>query len=633
MSVRYLFFICLLWLLPAATPLHAQTNAQAERLYAEALRAYAQRNYTDAYQSMESALQADRSFINAYSTLGEWYYTAHRFRDALRVFTDGSKNCTNGARLFAKPLAKALMASYYPSSALQTLNAYAPAKMPEDWKQLVANAGFMQTALTHPWEDTIYNMGLRINSPDPEMYPRIAADTQTMYFTRRMNGVDEDFFYAVVDSCGGWFSARNMGAPPNTPDHESAQMISADRHYLFFTRCENRSENGWDMGGCDLFMAYKPGAVWSIPQNFGGTINSPGYEGMPYLSPDNRELFFVSNREGGYGGLDIYVSRFEEGLWQAPRNMGAHINTTGNETAPFLHADNQTLYFSSTGQPGMGGADLYFCKRIDDSVFSAAVNLGYPINTVADENSLSVSADGNTLYFASDRDSMAGNFDIYQMQLPAPLRPQTITFLKGYVYDSLTKERLNYANIYINNLAGKQLLRVQSNRGDASFMIPLATNQTFTYYADRIGYLEMTDTMHFTTQHLGTPEEYNIALLPQGYVKPMSDSSILVIYFPINSSSLSDSDRSAINAALAPWLLEKQLSFLVNGYTDNTGTPIINEQLSYMRSRLVAEQLYTLGIDPLQVQAQGWGEAQPLADNADEVGRGRNRRVELIIRR
>ena len=117
----------------------------------------------------------------------------------------------------------------------------------------------------------------------------------------------------------------------------------------------------------------------------GATINSPGYEGMACLSADNRELYFVSDRAGGLGGKDIWVSRFEEGLWQEPKNLGPQINTKADEVAPYLHMDNRTLYFASEGLQGMGGFDIHYARRMNDTTWGKPVNIGYPINSTADD--------------------------------------------------------------------------------------------------------------------------------------------------------------------------------------------------------------------------------------------------------
>jgi outer membrane protein OmpA-like peptidoglycan-associated protein len=608
-------------------------SSKALRLYDKALLYNKEKKTDKAYNEMGRAIAEDPGFADAYSILGLWYFQAHQFQLAVNVFRDAAKNCKNGNTLFAKPLVRCLLYNMNVDSAEYVIDTYAPTKKDSEWQHMRVQAATIRQATGTAWKDTAFNMGPRINTPDPELYPSITADTQTFYFTRRVGGVNDDFYCAVPDSCGGWFTARNMGRPLNTPDHESAQFISADGHYLFFTRCGNRSENGWDRGDCDLFMAYRTAddSLWSVPQSFGGTINSPAYEGMPCLSADNRELYFVSDRPGGYGGTDIWVSRFEDGVWQRPINLGPSVNTPGNESAPFLAVDNRTLYFTSDGHPGLGGTDLFTCTRINDSNWTTPVNMGYPINTTANEKSLCITTDGQKLYFSSDRDSVEGNYDIYQMHLPKPLQPKPIGYVWGYVYDSISKDRLNYASIFISDAAtGDTMYHFQSNRGDASYMAPLPLNHTYIYYTQRIGYTDIADTLQLGAARLDT---LNITMLSQDYVKPISDTLVATIHFPLNSATLSDSDKAIINKAMDPWMLEKGITVMINGYTDNTGSPMINEQLSYQRADLVSQQITAMGIDPMMIKSQGWGEAKTIATNDTEEGRMQNRRVEVIIRR
>lgn len=401
------------------------------------------------------------------------------------------------------------------------------------------------------------------------------------------------------------------------------------------TRCDNRSENGWDQGGCDLFMAYTAAdSVWSIPLSFGATINTPSFEGMATLSSDNRELFFVSNRPGGYGGMDIWSSRFEHGLWQLPHNLGPTINTTADETAPFIYADNETLYFTSNGHPGMGGKDLYQVKKTGDTTWGAPVNLGWPINTPYDEVSLSLDATGDTAYFASDRDSLTGNFDLYQVALPQTAKPGAIGYYSGYIYDSLEYTPLNYANIYFtDSVTGKEAYHVVSNRGDGSYMIALPAGHSYSLMLSRIGYLQMMDTLRCSVTDVQHPNSRNFALLPVGYEKPVTDSLVLTICFKKNSTSLTDSDKALLTRTLEPWTTVKDARLLINGYTDNTGTPLLNEQLSYARARIVSELVKVAGFHEELIQPQGWGEANPLAANDTEENRDKNRRVEIVIRR
>jgi outer membrane protein OmpA-like peptidoglycan-associated protein len=621
-----LFLLLLLSVAAQAQP------ASAVKHFERAMTYMAQKESGKACSDMEEAIKDDPTYTDAYSTLGQWYFDLHQYDKAVDVFSRASKNCPKGNVNFAKPLVKSLICNYQPAEALRLCAQYAPKYNDASWERIKAQALFVSQALAHPLPDTPKNLGCRINTSDPEMFPGISADTQMLYYTRRMNGEDEDFFFSTVDSCGGWFTGRNMGSPPNTPDEESSEYISVDRHYLFFTRCNNRSDNGWEKGGCDLFMAYRVAvdSPWTIGQTFGATINSPGYEGMPCLSADNRELYFASDRPGGYGGLDIWVSRFQNGYWQVPRNLGPRINTAGNETAPFLHPDNNTLYFASTGMAGMGGSDLYYCRRMNDTTWSTPKDLGYPLNTSSDENSICVTPDGQKCYIASDRDSSAGNFDIYEMKLPPALQPVPVGIVKGIVYDSLSKDLLNYASIHILKPNGEELYHFMSNRGDASYMITLPAGINYHWHIDRVGYTSLEDS--FTLRDRSTVN-YNISLLPSDYVMPVNDSLILTIHFPLNSAKLSDSDLADIRRAMDPWAFEKGIVIYVNGYTDNTGNPMINEQLSFNRANLVTKAITDLGYDPVNIESKGWGEANPVAPNDGEENWAKNRRVEIIIRR
>jgi outer membrane protein OmpA-like peptidoglycan-associated protein len=611
----------------------AQVPAHAQQDYDAALKYKAKKDTEKACMRMESAIRSYPAYDAAYSTLGEWYFLSHQYDKAADVFARAAKSCDKGAQKFAFPEARALLFAGRESEALSILNANAAAKKADEWESLKKQAAFMRNALLHPWPDTIFNMGCRINTGVAEMYPYITADGKTLYYTRRTNGIDEDFYRSDPDSCGGWFSGKPLGYPLNTPSQEAAQMISADRHYLFFMRCDNRSPNGWDKGGCDLYMAYTADSNWSTPESFGATINTPAYEGMPCLSSDNRELYFVSNRPGGYGGLDIWMTRFENGLWQMPRNLGPEINTPGNEVAPYLFADNATLYFASDGHVGMGGSDLYMAKRADDTTWNAPENLGYPINTQYDEISLNLTADGKHAYFTSNRNNDAGDFDIYEMNWPEALRPSPVTFIKGYVYDSISHERLNYSSLILSDaISGQELYRYTSNRGDGSFTFSLPVGKKYALFTDRVTYQSRYDTLSCDSQYLAEPMVYNISLLPSDYQKPVIDTQVLSVYFKKNSTTLADSDKIIIGQALQHWKDEKDIQVFINGYTDNSGTPLINEQLSYQRAYLVSGVLSGMGFSNDVLTVHGWGEANPLAANDTEENRDKNRRVEIIIR-
>jgi len=635
MRLRILIIIYGL-LVSVAAMAQVHKNRRASRLYVRAFHFKVINDEPKAIKKMLRSISKNPSAPDAYMQLGEWYFEGHQFRQAADIYKEASINCVNGGRRFAKQLAKSLLYSGSPDNALQIISANYTVRDSAVWNKLRAQGYFMKRALANPVCEWPANMDVLVNSPDPELFPAMAVDTQTIYFTRRVNDMDEDLYKAAFDSCGGWFEAEDMGMPPNSPEQESSMFISADGHYLFYTRCGNRSPDGFSEGGCDLYMAYREviDSDWTIGELFGSTINTPNYEGMPSLSPDNRELYFVSDRPGGYGGYDIYISRFEDGLWQLPVNAGPAINTAGNETAPYIASDNQTLYFSSDGWPGMGGSDIFISHKLNDTTWDAAQNLGYPINTAYDEKSECLNLDSRKLYFASDRQGAAGNFDLYETILPEYLRPIPVAYLKGYVYDSLTKARLNYATIFIRNArTGQNIYQLHSNRGDGSYLVTLQMGNKYALSTESIGYPPIDDTLELDTAYVHKALVHNVALLPEGYLSPINDTLIATLHYDVNIVDLSKEDRATLSGALAPWLLEKAITVTVNAYTDNTGTPMINEELSSKRAAVVAKEVVAMGIDESMVQSKGWGESRMIAPNDNEVGQRKNRRVEIIIKR
>ena len=632
-------FIVLLLLLVAQT-VHVcgQTGKKCARLYNAAIKLHAAKQYDKACKKMKQAIKAEPKYDETYSLLGQWYFEQQKFQQAADIFRQASLKCRNGANRFARALARSYVFSGQADNALAIINAHNNTITSDstDWRRLREQALFVRQAMMERQPCTPQNLGVRINTKYPELFPSMSADTSKLYFTRKVNNMDEDLFTSDADSCGGWFTAQNFGAPPNTADPEYAQFVSADGHYVFFTRCDNRTYDGWAEGGCDLFMAYRVAndSPWTQPQPFGATINTLSFEGMPSLSADNRELYFVSDRAGGFGGYDIWISRFENGLWQLPVNAGPSINTPGNETAPYINIDNRTLYFTSDGRPGMGGTDLYVSRKITDNTWDPAKNLGYPINTAYNEQSCFVS--GQELYFSSDRQGPPGNFDIYSVPMPNTLQPIPVGYLQGYVYDSVTKDRLSSASMYICDvMKGDTLYQFQSNRGDASYVITLPVGHTYAIHTGHQGFMEADDTLAFAPKNAKEPIYQHVPMLPLGFfdLKPIKDTLIASICFDVYKTELTDTDKAIIRDAMAPWSQEKSILVYINAYTDNSGTPMINEELSAKRAVTVSKYVMTTGYDETNVLAKGWGEANAIAPNDTEENRRKNRRVEIIIKR
>lgn len=632
--VLFLVLLCA----PAILFAQQNNNGRAQSLYAKALESLQKHDKEDAEAYLLKSIKASPSFSDAYISLGMLYCDNRQYTRAADVFQQAALSCPACTRNFALPLARVLCRGGQYDKADAVLAGWQKpepmkAALKKDYDQVRRNIQYGKYAIKAKHTEEPENMGFRINTQYDEYFPSIVRDDSTIVFTRKTNGVDEDFYIARRDSCGGWFIARDMGTPPNSPMQDGAQMLSADGHYLFFMRCGTRSENGWDAGGCDLFFSYTQGDEWSQAVPFGATINSPGFEGMPSLSSDNRELYFVSDRDGGFGGKDIWVSRFQDGLWQIPENLGPDVNTPYDEIAPFIASDNSTLYFTSDGHPGLGGNDIFYSRRVNGK-WQRPENPGYPFNTSFDDASLCLSADGRKAYLASDRDGGLGGMDLYEVKVPETAQPQPFTYVYGIAYDSLTRARLNYAQIEWNDAqTGEKLYRFQSNRGDATYMAAIPMNRTYAVHVFRAGYADYDDTVTYTASHIMQPDTLSFPLLDFSYSPPMYDSLLGRFHFVKNSVVLSDSDVLRIKMMVEPYLGQPLAEYFVNGYTDNTGTPMINEELSFARARLIADVLRNLGIPDNKIQTQGWSDASPVAPNDSEENRFINRRVELIVRK
>lgn len=632
--------VLLVVLFCCANTLRAQgiVAGRGQRLFDKA-QEYLKKHRTDeAIASLEKCIQQAPAFSDAYIALGTLYCDKRQYAKAATVFQRAAQSCASCAHAFAMPLAKALCNAQQYEQAEAVLSGWnKPQNMrpqlKQDYERLKRNIQFGKYAVNARHTAMPENMGPRVNSRYDEYFPSISHDDSTIVFTRRNNGVDEDFYQAQRDSCGGWFIAEDMGSPPNSSQQEGAQMLSADGHYLFFMRCGNRSENGWEAGGCDLYFSYTESEGWSQPVPFGATINTPAYEGMPSLSSDDRELYFVSDREGGIGGKDIWMTRFHDGLWQIPENLGPEINTPFDETAPFIGSDNETLYFTSDGYPGMGGNDIFYSKKVNGK-WQRPENMGFPFNTAFNEVSACISPDGKKAYLASDRDGGYGNMDLYEVTIPETAQPEPYTYVFGISYDSLDKQRLTYAQIEWSDAeTGEKLYHYQSNRGDATYMASIRLGRKYALHVYRVDYTDYDDTVSFTEPHIQAPDTLNFPLLSFSYSPPLYDTLVGRFHFVRNNILLGDSDQVRLRTMVEPYLAQPLAEYFVNGYTDDSGTPMINEELSSARARTIADWLKSYGIGEDKIHNQGWADTNPLVPNDTEENRLVNRRVEVIVRK
>jgi len=632
------------------------SSKRAGKYFREALEQYRLREHSRALEKLERALRYDDEFIEAYILKGQIYEEQEHpgraidlYRKAIRLDVEFYPRILyNTAQLEFRTgdyrEAKDLFLRY------RDRDDTGPA---EDARveHYLASCEFALEQLDDPVPFSPRNLGGNVNSPYDEYWPSISADGRTLVFTRlipredmdkmksrlarmeqrrrqflesMMSTEQEDFFVSIRRDTG-WSQAVNLGAPINTEMNEGAQSLSADGKTMYFSACNKKGGEG----GCDIYISRLEDGQWTAPENLGPPVNTSHWESQPSISPDGRTLYFTSNRRGGKGKKDLWKSiRRADGSWQKPVNLGDSINTPGEEMAPFIHMDNQTLYFSSDGRIGMGGQDLYKSRLTGDNQWSQPVNLGYPINTHHDEFGLIVNASGNTAFYASTR-KQANDKDIFAFKLHTKARPVPSSYMRGRVFDKNNRNPLRAKFELIGLDSGQVIMEAWSDSLSGEFLVSIPTNNNYLLNVSKKHYLFYSD--HFTLKGIHQIEEPFEKDVP---LKPVEAGEVMVlrnVFFETDSFRLKRESRHELDK-LHRFLSENpSVRIEISGHTDSIGTQQYNQQLSHKRARSVYRYLVEKGVEPRRLEYKGYGESRPMAPNHTPEGRARNRRTQIEI--
>ncbi|MBN8790410.1 MAG: PD40 domain-containing protein [Terrimonas sp.] len=588
--------------------------------------------YDKALEFVDKAIQIDARYLDAYLTkagiygeLRDYENCVANYEKAFALDTEYSKDYKLPYAINLAGLGKFQQALDAVTQFLDNPNLNEPSRKAGEYRKRCF-AFAVQYDKDHPAKNYVFapkNMGDSINTADLEYYPSVTIDDKTLVFTRRVRGYNEDFFVSDRTS-GAWTKAKGIDGDLNSNFNEGAQNISQDGEWLIFTGC-NFPEG---LGSCDLFFSTKTKKGWSAPQNPGQPLNTEFWESSPCLSPDKRELYFSSNRPGGFGGKDIYISRkLPNGRWSEPENLGEKINTIGDESCPFVHADNQTLYFTSNGLTGYGGDDLFLARKQADGSWDKVENLGYPLNTTGNEGSLVVAADGKTAYYASDRADTRGGLDIYTFEMRKDLQPNKTLWVQGTVYDNKTKEGLPSAVELIDIATGQLLSKVQTNES-GNYLITLPVGKDYAFNVNRKGYLFYSKNFPFSKNVKDSTYTIDIGLQP---IEANASVILNNIFFDVNQFELKPESVAELDKVVQLLVDNPAVKILISGHTDNTGKAADNIKLSEDRAKAVVTYLQSKGIAVTRLQHKGYGASKPIADNNTEEGKMQNRRTELTI--
>lgn len=621
----------------AQIPLSTKSKKAIE-LYTESDNFRVRGQYSQAIALLNQAIDKDRNFVEAYYRLGIVYMS-------LKDYPQAIKNLEKALSLTDDPRKQKII-SYDLGESYFTMGEYDKAEpvlknflvAETQQRQKIEKVTLLLKNITYARQNKTETSGYRqrrmsdtINTFVMQYFPVLTADQSELIFTRRLGGGpndDEDLVVARKTESGRWGFPQSISENINTRLNEGTCTISADGRKLIFTSCIGR--NGY--GSCDLYESHKVGAEWSEPRNLGPNVNSSEWESQPTLSADGRTLYFISDRRGGYGRRDIWVSRMnEKNEWSKATNAGPPINTPYDEISPFIHVNNRVLYFASNGLIGFGGYDIFYSERDSTGAWGKPKNIGSPINNHEDQFSLFITADGKKGYYSHEevRDAGYSVSHLYEMEIPEnnQIRFKS-NYVKGVVRDKETKEPLR-ANVELINIEKNETESfVTSDSVTGSYLIVLTQGAEYALYVNKPGYLFLSLNFNYSEIKDFRPIEMNIDL------EKAREGSVAIlknIFFDLDKYDLKEKSVTELQKVIRFLNDNPKTRVQISGHTDNQGSASYNLQLSERRARSVHDFLVHHGIDASRLVIKGYGSEKPVASNATEEGRQQNRRIEFRL--
>lgn len=484
-----------------------------------------------------------------------------------------------------------------------------------------------------------------VSTERDEYLAYISPDDKKCFFVRRlpvknMNQVyasdreKEVFMQAVRTQNGEFTVGEPLEAPFNvSDDNQGGCTISIDNKHLYFAMM--RMEGGLQPN-CDIYVSDFNGEYWSDIRKVSPLINDPKYwDSQPSISADGNSLYFASDRPGGFGGIDIYVSKKDRttGQWSAPQNLGSMVNTAGDEKTPFIHSDSETLYFSSNGHFGFGEYDIFYVRQNEKGEWMEPENIGSPINGLTDDTGFFVSSDAKTGYFFSYNEGKVngkgiGRWDLFSFELYKEARPNAVGFLKGTIKnnDSLVQG----AVVEIKDVLTKKVnyALVDSSSGEFMAAVKKENNVLITVKKDGVAF---NSTMVEASK---LPEAGQEAVSMEVKLESASEGESFVLnnlYYATNSAEIKAESKVVLENFAEYLKLHKNMVIEIQGHTDNVGNLNDNMALSSNRAYSVKSLLEEFGVESKRISAKGYGPTVPVADNTTEEGRALNRRTEFKI--
>ncbi|RDC63744.1 OmpA family protein [Adhaeribacter pallidiroseus] len=640
MIKRLVFLIassCLLTFSAEAQQSNLSTkSSKAADLYTKAQKYMMARDFDKALTALNEAVKKDPNFGEAYLKAAGLYRMTGNLPATFEAYKKG---------LSLIPVQAGLATEYY-NFADMALNRgdYALGKQyyelfiqsnPKNTKALkyaqqqLKNIDFAVLAQKNPVAFKPVRMPAPINKFQLQYFPALTATKTHLVFTARNNDTpqaDENLYVSVFQN-NVWSEPVSIASNINSEFNEGTASISGDGKTLVFSSC-NRPNS---LGDCDLYISTRNGNTWSKPVNLGRQVNSAAWDSQPCLSADGRTLYFSSDRgQGSKGREDIWMSRQQEdGAWSVPENLGEPVNTSGSETAPFLHASGSTLYFSSNGHTGMGGADI-FKTTLTGTAWTEPENLGYPLNTASNEASFFITPDNTKGYYSRlELEQSKKTASLFEFEVPAVWKSkETSTYTQGRVFDAQTKKPLGaYVQLYDLN-TDERVQQVISDQEIGTYTVVLNEGKQYGMYVSADKYLLRSISFDYSSKKDFNPLTLDI------YLDPVAKGASMVLnnlFFATGKYQLEKKSKTELNKIISFLATNTQVKIEISGHTDDVGNDTANQQLSDKRARSVYDYLLAQGVKKERILSVGYGETKPLQPNTSDENRQLNRRIELRV--
>lgn len=512
----------------------------------------------------------------------------------------------------------------------------------------IAECKYGKGLMAKPTGAEVKPLGDGINSTEADYGVLVSADGKQLFFTSRrstgtggkVNKTTNEYFedvYACTATATGWSLPAPLTAPLNSPLNDASVGVFDGGQKLLIYRDAK--------GAGDIFESVCTNGTWSEPKPFGPNVNSTANETSAWFSADRHWLYFVSDREGGLGGQDIWRSAWVEATkdWGPAENLGPVVNTMYDEDGVFVPGDGNTIYFSSRGLSSMGGYDV-FKSTCTKGTWSRPENLGWPINSPDDDQFFTLSADGRTGYLSSSRSGGLGDDDIYRVDLaPRPKVDETALLASAGnglpTVDPAEQQQLTLKG-FVKNLKpmpGSDTYVRLMDLHDTSFTAQVAADPAtgaFTAtvpkghdYAlvvragDRLIHTE-----HISAEAAGAPLDIALQPIESGHQEVLRN-----VFFAKDKSELDPTSRVELEQ-LVTWLRDNPaLRVEVSGHTDDQVGAVDNQELSTARAKAVVDLLVSRGIAAERLEAKGYAGTRPLVPNDTEEHRAMNRRTEIRV--